>query len=169
MGETTDEEKKFFTLVLKGHLHLGNAHWKYGCTGANLDYLAREPLWQENMDYNHGTGHGVGYVLSVHEGPQRIHWRGAPIPLEPGMVTSDRTAVLSGGTDVTVRTATETVRTVGRRGGTERKRRSYVVRFPFRHVYYVTYRTSTVGRFRYVLGTVGYGCTGTLRFSLVVR
>lgn len=89
MGETTDEEKKFFTLVLKGHLHLGNAHWKYGCTGANLDYLAREPLWQENMDYNHGTGHGVGYVLSVHEGPQRIHWRGAPIPLEPGMVTSD--------------------------------------------------------------------------------
>lgn len=89
MGETTDEEKKFFTLVLKGHLHLGNARWKYGCTGANLDYLAREPLWQENMDYNHGTGHGVGYVLSVHEGPQRIHWRGAPIPLEPGMVTSD--------------------------------------------------------------------------------
>lgn len=89
MGETTDEEKKFFTLVLKGHLHLGNARWKYGCTGANLDYLAREPLWQENMDYNHGTGHGVGYVLSVHEGPQRIHWRGAPVPLEPGMVTSD--------------------------------------------------------------------------------
>lgn len=89
MGETTEEEKKFFTLVLRGHLHLGNAHWKYGCTGGNLDYLAREPLWQENMDYNHGTGHGVGYVLSVHEGPQRIHWRSAPVVLEPGMVTSD--------------------------------------------------------------------------------
>lgn len=49
MGETTDEEKKFFTLVLKGHLHLGNAHWKYGCTGANLDYLApRTPLAGEH-------------------------------------------------------------------------------------------------------------------------
>lgn len=89
MGETTDEEKKLFTLVLKGHLHLGNARWKYGCTGSNLDYLAREPLWQENLDYNHGTGHGVGYVLSVHEGPQRIHWRSNPVVLEPGMVTSD--------------------------------------------------------------------------------
>ncbi len=89
MGETTDEEKKLFTLVLKGHLHLGNARWKYGCTGSNLDYLAREPLWQENLDYNHGTGHGVGYVLSVHEGPQRIHWRANPVVLEPGMVTSD--------------------------------------------------------------------------------
>lgn len=89
MGETTDEEKKLFTLVLKGHLHLGNARWKHGCTGSNLDYLAREPLWQENLDYNHGTGHGVGYVLSVHEGPQRIHWRSNPVVLEPGMVTSD--------------------------------------------------------------------------------
>lgn len=89
MGETTAEEKKFFTLVLKGNLHLGHACWKYGCTGGNLDYLAREPLWQEQMDYNHGTGHGVGYVLSVHEGPQRIHWRSNPVVLEPGMITSN--------------------------------------------------------------------------------
>lgn len=89
MGETTEEEKKFFTLVLKGNLHLGHAHWKHGCTGGNLDYLAREPLWQIGMDYNHGTGHGVGYVLSVHEGPQRIHWRTNPVVLEAGMVTSN--------------------------------------------------------------------------------
>ena len=90
MGELTEEEKRFYTLVLKGNLQLGNAQWKAGCTGANLDYLAREPLWRIEMDFNHGTGHGVGYMLSVHEGPQRIHWGGANTqPLEAGMVTSN--------------------------------------------------------------------------------
>ena len=90
LGELTDDEKRFYTLVLKGNLQLGNAQWKAGCTGANLDYLAREPLWRLEMDYNHGTGHGVGYILSVHEGPQSIHWgRGSATPLEVGMITSN--------------------------------------------------------------------------------
>ncbi len=90
LGELTDDEKRFYTLVLKGNLQLGNAQWKAGCTGSNLDYLAREPLWRLEMDYNHGTGHGVGYILSVHEGPQSIHWgRGSATPLEVGMITSN--------------------------------------------------------------------------------
>ena len=90
LGELTDDEKRFYTLVLKGNLQLGNAQWKAGCTGSNLDYLAREPLWRLEADYNHGTGHGVGYILSVHEGPQSIHWgRGSATPLEVGMITSN--------------------------------------------------------------------------------
>ena len=90
LGELTDDEKRFYTLVLKGNLQLGNAQWKAGCTGANLDYLAREPLWRLEADYNHGTGHGVGYILSVHEGPQSIHWgRANTTPLEVGMITSN--------------------------------------------------------------------------------
>lgn len=93
MGPLTDEEKQMYTLVLKGHLRLGAAKFKYGCTGVSLDYLAREPLWAIGKDYNHGTGHGVGYILSVHEGPQSIRWNGAalrePAVLEPGMITSD--------------------------------------------------------------------------------
>lgn len=90
LGELTDDEKRFYTLVLKGNLQLGNAQWKAGCTGSNLDYLAREPLWRLEADYNHGTGHGVGYILSVHEGPQSIHWgRANTTPLEVGMITSN--------------------------------------------------------------------------------
>ncbi len=93
MGPLTDEEKRFYTLVLKGHLNLAAARFRYGCTGVNLDYLARQPLWELNMDYNHGTGHGVGYLLNVHEGPQNIGWQrsGAneDAVLEPGMITSN--------------------------------------------------------------------------------
>ena len=90
LGELTEDEKRFYTLVLKGNLQLGNAQWKAGCTGANLDYLAREPLWRLEMDFNHGTGHGVGYMLSVHEGPQSIHWgRANTQPLAVGMITSN--------------------------------------------------------------------------------
>lgn len=91
LGPLTDEEKKAYTLVLKGHLALANAKFKSGLTGANLDYLARSPLWEYGMDYNHGTGHGVGYLLSVHEGPQRIHWKAGNVNtvLVEGMVTSD--------------------------------------------------------------------------------
>ena len=94
MGETTDEEKKLYTLVLKGHLRLGAARFRKGVTGQNLDYLAREALWQEGLDYNHGTGHGVGYLLSVHEGPQGIHWaRKNATPFEAGMITSDEPGI----------------------------------------------------------------------------
>ena len=93
MGPVTDEERRMFTLVLKGHLKLGAAKFRYGCSGLSLDYLAREPLWALGLDYNHGTGHGVGYVLSVHEGPQAFRWRASDFrqiqALEPGMITSD--------------------------------------------------------------------------------
>ena len=93
LGELTDEEKKVFTLVLKGHLNLANAQFLYGARGENLDYIAREPLWRNGMDYNHGTGHGVGYLLNVHERPNGIRTKIAPggpsAVLEEGMITSD--------------------------------------------------------------------------------
>lgn len=95
LGPLTEEEKRMYTTVLKGHLHLGAAKFKHGVTGVNLDYLAREPLWMQGMDYNHGTGHGVGYLLSVHEGPQAFRWQQhtAATVLEPGMITSDEPGV----------------------------------------------------------------------------
>jgi Xaa-Pro aminopeptidase len=92
LGEVTQEEKEAFTTVLKGHLNLAAAHFPYGVCGQNLDVLAREPLWEQGLDFNHGTGHGVGYLLSVHEGPQNFRWRmkdAAYVPLEEGMVISN--------------------------------------------------------------------------------
>lgn len=93
LGELTAEEKKAFTLVLRGNLMLGNARFVEGVCGQNLDILARQPLWEYGMDFNHGTGHGVGYILNVHEGPQRIHWRirenMQPVPFVEGMVVSN--------------------------------------------------------------------------------
>ena len=93
LGPVTQKEKKYFTAVLRGHLNLAAAKFRYGCTGLNLDALARRPLWAMGEDYNHGTGHGVGYLLNVHEGPQSFRWknlvdRPAPV-LEEGMITSD--------------------------------------------------------------------------------
>ena len=93
LGPVTAKEKKYFTAVLRGNLNLAAAQFKYGCTGLNLDYLARGPLWELGEDYNHGTGHGVGYLLNVHEGPNSFRWKnlpGNPAPvLEEGMITSD--------------------------------------------------------------------------------
>ena len=93
LGEVSSEEKRYYTAVLRGHLALGAARFPEGVCGQNLDVLAREPLWELGMDYNHGTGHGVGYLLSVHEGPQRIQWRISEqtrsVPLEEGMVVSN--------------------------------------------------------------------------------
>ena len=92
MGPVTDEQKKFFTAVLRGMLNLGNAKFRYGCTGVDLDYLARGPLWELGQDFNHGTGHGVGYLLNVHEGPNSFRWKVVPgnnAVLEEGMITSD--------------------------------------------------------------------------------
>ena len=74
LGALTEEEKRIYTLVLRGHLQLGAAKFLHGCTGETLDMLARAPLWEAGLDYNHGTGHGVGFVLGVHEGPERVHW-----------------------------------------------------------------------------------------------
>ncbi len=98
IGEASEEEKKYFTLVLRGYLNLSGAKFLHGCRGLNLDYLAREPLWQIGMDYNHGTGHGVGCLLNVHEGPNGFRWREIPgrnesCVLEEGMVTSDEPGV----------------------------------------------------------------------------
>lgn len=94
MGEVTYEMKKYYTTVLKGMLDLASAIFPAGTAGANLDILARGPLWQMYKDYNHGTGHGIGFFLNVHEGPQNINWKigkrfGNTTPIEPGMVTSD--------------------------------------------------------------------------------
>lgn len=93
LGPVTDKEKKYFTAVLRGNLNLAAAKFKYGCTGLNLDYLARGPLWELGEDYNHGTGHGVGYLLNVHEGPNSFRWKNLPGNLAPvleeGMITSD--------------------------------------------------------------------------------
>ena len=84
--ELSEEEKTDFTLVLKAHISLASARFLYGATGSNLDVLARKPLWDVGLDYKCGTGHGVGYCLSVHEGPQNF----SPVPnkvkLEKGMI-----------------------------------------------------------------------------------
>ena len=92
MGPTTEEEKKYFTAVLRGTLNLGAARFLHGCTGVNLDILARQPLWEMGEDFKHGTGHGVGYLLNVHEGPNSFRWKivpGGNAVLEEGMITSD--------------------------------------------------------------------------------
>ncbi len=93
LGALTEEEIRAYTTVLRGHLNLAAARFPEGVCGQNLDILARMPLWKQGLDFNHGTGHGVGYLLSVHEGPQRIHWRLRPgqevIPFEEGMIVSD--------------------------------------------------------------------------------
>ncbi len=94
LGELTDEQKKAFTLVLKGNLNLAAAKFLYGVRGINLDYLARGPLWENGMDYNHGTGHGIGYLLNVHEGPNGFRWKALSEKIdsaifEAGMITSN--------------------------------------------------------------------------------
>lgn len=97
LGKPTEEEKRMFTIALRGNLRLGGALFLQGVCGQNLDYLAREPLWENHLDFNHGTGHGVGYLLNVHEGPQRIHWRikedGHYVPFEEGMVVSNEPGI----------------------------------------------------------------------------
>lgn len=91
MGPVTAQMKDDYTRVLRGNLALMNATFLYGCSGRNLDILAREPLWEEHLDYKHGTGHGVGYVLNVHEGPNAFRWKQTvnEAVLEEGMVTTD--------------------------------------------------------------------------------
>jgi Xaa-Pro aminopeptidase len=88
VGDATPEMRACFTRVLKGHIALATARFPKGTAGAHLDAFARAALWQAGMDYDHGTGHGVGSFLSVHEGPQRIAKTGM-VPLEPGMILSN--------------------------------------------------------------------------------
>jgi len=88
VGEPTQEMKENFTLVLKGHIGVATARFPFGTTGAQIDTLARMPLWQRGLDYAHGTGHGVGCYLSVHEEAASISTRGVD-PIEPGMILSN--------------------------------------------------------------------------------
>ena len=93
LGELTDEEKKCFTLVLKGHIAVAQAQFPHGTRGAQIDAFARIALWKEGYTYNHGTGHGIGHFLNVHEGPQNIRLEENPTPLLPGMMTSNEPGV----------------------------------------------------------------------------
>ena len=92
LGPVSEEIKKHYTLVAAGMLQLTNTRWIHGCTGRNLDIMARQPLWDIGIDYKCGTGHGVGYILNVHEGPQGLRWR-----FTEGMAE----AVIEAGMDVT--------------------------------------------------------------------
>lgn len=89
LGTPTEEKKHDFTLVMKGHIALSNAIFPAGTTGHQLDVLARQFLWREGKAYYHGTGHGVGFFINCHEGPQNIRLNANPTPLEPGMLQSD--------------------------------------------------------------------------------
>ena len=98
LGALTDEMRSHFTVTLRSMLNLASAKFMYGCRGENLDILAREPMWKMGLDYRHGTGHGVGYLLSVHESPNSFRWRlRDDLPrtavLEEGMVTTDEPGV----------------------------------------------------------------------------
>lgn len=89
IGSSTSEHRDRYTRVLKGHIALALATFPMGTTGAQLDTLARRPLWEVGLDYDHGTGHGVGSYLGVHEGPQRISKGGHTVALQPGMILSN--------------------------------------------------------------------------------
>lgn len=98
MGDLTEEERTLFTRVLQGHIQLAKAKFLKGCRGINLDILAREPLWRDGLNYNHGTGHGVGALSNVHEAPNGVRWQIVPerndsCVLEEGMITSNEPGV----------------------------------------------------------------------------
>ena len=97
LGPVTDEEKKDFTLVLKGHIALAQAKFPQGTHGAQLDILARMAMWDQGINYGHGTGHGVGHLLNVHEGPQSIRPQDNGIALEQGMITSNEPGIYKEG------------------------------------------------------------------------
>ncbi len=97
LGEVDAEAKRHFTAVARGMLNLQNARFLQGCRGINLDILARQPMWEMGIDYRCGTGHGVGYFLNVHEGPNSIRWKYGPnhhdCEIVPGMVTTDEPGI----------------------------------------------------------------------------
>lgn len=97
LGEVTVEMKKDFTLVLKSHIALNRCIFMYGATGSNLDVIARMPMWENGLDYKSGTGHGIGYCLNVHEGPQNISKLASPYKLEKGIVLSNEPGVYKEG------------------------------------------------------------------------
>ena len=89
VGAPDDDMRRRFTLVLKGHIALATARFPEGTSGSQLDVLARQFLWADGLDYDHGTGHGVGSYLGVHEGPARISKMPNSVALEPGMILSN--------------------------------------------------------------------------------
>ena len=93
LGELTQQMKEYYTVVLRCHLRLMAANFPKGATGANLDILSRGPVWDMGLDYRCGTGHGVGHILNVHEGPNNFRWRtvngGPSAEIQPGMITTD--------------------------------------------------------------------------------
>lgn len=93
LGPLTHESMRDYTLVLKGHIALATAVFPSGTRGVQLDILARRPMWQAGIDYGHGTGHGVGFCLNVHEGPQRISKVDNGVALEEGMITSNEPGI----------------------------------------------------------------------------
>lgn len=97
LGELSETEKRDYTLILKGHIDLAMAIFPYGTRGTQLDILARLPIWKHHMNFLHGTGHGVGHFLCVHEGPQSIRMNENPVILQPGMVTSNEPGVYLAG------------------------------------------------------------------------
>ena len=96
LGPLTDEERLHYTLVLKGHINLSRAVFQKGCTGGNLDILARQPIWEYGFDYRCGTGHGVSYFGGVHEGPQGFRLT-QTVPLKPGMMTTNEPGIYEEG------------------------------------------------------------------------
>ena len=96
LGPISDIQKKHFTMVVKSNLNLANVKFLYGCNGISLDVICREPIWKENLDYQCGTGHGVGYLLNVHEVPNSFRWQyrpGVDNPFEAGMITTDEPGI----------------------------------------------------------------------------
>ena len=98
LGDISEEERYWFTKALRGHIRLSDAHFLFGCSGINLDILARGPLWDQDVDYQCGTGHGVGHLLNVHESPNGFRWRVLPhrnemCVLDEGMITSNEPGV----------------------------------------------------------------------------
>ncbi len=133
VGEISDEIKKHYTATVAGMLQLAACRFMHGCTGRNVDLFARGPLWDIDIDYNHGTGHGIGYILNVHEGPQSIRWRYAQgvdeALLEPGMIISDEPGVyIEGSHGIRIENIVEVVK---------RKENEYGQFLGFDHLTYV--------------------------------
>lgn len=93
LGELTDEQRRVYTLVLRGHIQLELCKFPSGVCGSQLDALARQPMWREGMNFMHGTGHGVGSYLNVHEGPHQIRMEWRPAPLLAGMTVTDEPGI----------------------------------------------------------------------------
>jgi Xaa-Pro aminopeptidase len=93
LGPLTEEQRRVYTLVLKGHLQLQNLHFPDGASGTQLDAVARQDLWKAGLNYLHGTGHGVGSYLNVHEGPHQIRMEWRPAKLREGMTVTDEPGV----------------------------------------------------------------------------